>query len=355
MERPHYLILGGGPAGAALAHLLSSDGYRVLVADPAPYPGFKPCGWAVPRQVEELVRIPREAILTRIRGYRVYLDGKLVFEDNSKDFGYIVDKPALLKALLEGADTVRRGARLGPGLRADYSHIAEPREAVVVAVGSQALASRGDSGRFIYAVQTLAPWRSDYEEDIVEFHFDSGLVGYYWVFPRPGQGLDIGVGGYEEPRSLLRRLYEFTVKLVGEKPGEVRGAWINIGGADPGALEREQPVIGEAAGYVYPLTGEGIRPSMVSAYALYALRVRGDGEPRQHRETVRWISIQRRILDRAVKASPETRRRLLEALPPDVFVELGLGTMSTLKLAKTALKMPAALARIILSSLRSTP
>ncbi|NOZ88498.1 MAG: NAD(P)/FAD-dependent oxidoreductase [Crenarchaeota archaeon] len=354
-ERPDYLIAGAGPAGALLARLLADDGYRVAVIDPSPRPGTKPCGWAVPAEIESIYSIPGDAVITRIRGYRVYLSGRLVFEERGRHWGYIVDKPRMLEKLLEGIPLHRRGLRLAEGFNPKPPAGLEPRRSVVVATGSQAYAGRMRD--MIYAVQTLLPWSDSFEEDLVEFHFDPSLVGYYWVFPRPPRWIDVGVGGYEKPMKLIERLHSFiTERLKGRiRREDVKGAWINVSGAQPQLLTSNPPVIGEAAGYVYPLTGEGIRPSMVSALAYYETAIRGRGDPKLHRTTVKWINIQRRIVDRALKSSPESRAALLESMPPDLFVSLGLGSLPLTKALKLAARLPRGIARIIAETLKPQP
>ena len=354
MGRPDFLIAGAGPAGALAARLLSDKGYRVRVYDPAP--GFKPCGWAVPVQVERVYKIPGEAVLTEIRGFRVYLDGEPVHEEYGRLWGYIVDKPRMIASLLEGVEVEKRGLRLVPG--DDGAPVVEappisPREGVIVATGSQALASGrfGSDRDMIYAVQTILPWRSGYDEDVIEMWFESSLVGYYWVFPRPGLGLDVGVGGYEEPRRLVDMLKVFVKKRFGVEASTVKGAWINIGGARAELLSREQPVIGEAAGFVYPISGEGIRPSMVSAKALIAM-LEGGKRPSEFDSTVRWIGIQRRLLDRALSISPQRRAALLRSLPTRLFVSIGLGELSIREALAAAARLPAATAKLILEALK---
>ena len=286
-----YIVIGAGPAGAMLARLLADKGFRVKVYDAAPYPGFKPCGWAVPLQVEDYVDIPGDAILAEIRGFRVYIDGELAHEKYGKLQGYIIDKPVFLKHLIEGIPFKRRAVELTPELR-PVKQLEEAKE-IVVATGS-VTPHRGIKDQ-IYAVQALVKTSEPQDTTVMELWFDRNLVGYYWVFPRSRYTVDIGVGGYGKPKEFRRKLAEFIKKRVKGivEISPIRGAAINVSGANPSFLTRDIPVVGEAAGFVYPLTGEGIRPSIASAYALARYIASGEDPGKKLSGIVHWIGVQR--------------------------------------------------------------
>ena len=349
-----YTVAGAGPAGAAFAYYAGLDGLPVTVYDPAPRPGFKPCGWAVPIQIERLIDIPGEAILTRIRGFRVYLNGRLIHDQRGETWGYIVDKPHLLESLLAYSKLVKRAVRIRHDCHGGIHVEGVDRDRrVVVAIGHPLHSSCRDADR-IYAVQYVDQKLKVDDPEIIEVHYDGSLVGYYWVFPRGDRGVDVGVGGYEPPGQLLARLKKFLRERFNVKPSQqnIRGAPINVAGVDTRLLDGQPPVIGEAAGFVYPLSGEGIRPSIMSAKALYTSIAAGGKPSRYARDTIRWIRIQRLLLNRAVKTSRETRERLLETLPLDLFIGLGLGELTGRDLLRLARHLPASLARIVNTLIR---
>ncbi len=347
-----YVVIGAGPAGAMFAYLASKHGYKVKVYDLAPRPALKACGWAVPRHIERTLRIPPEAVLNEIRGFRVYASGELVHESYGELWGYIVDKPTLIEYLLRGSDVehkrpVKLTGRPRPRILDD--NIAAARLSYVLAPGSAGLPQE----ERIYAVQQILKLNEPVDTDVVELYFEPMLIGYYWVFPRASRIVDVGVGGYEEPQKLLEMLKEFIPKRFqdAEPLGAPRGAWINVGGVEEGLVHAHPPVIGEAAGFVYPITGEGIRPSIVSAAALYAM-LEGKKPPEEYSKTVRWIGIQRRLLDAVRKSSPETRIRIIRTLPLDVYTGIGLGELSSFQLLKVLARLPKGLASILRSALK---
>ena len=348
-------IIGAGPAGALLAFLAGSRGYDVVVYDHSPYPGSKACGWAVPRQVERVFDLPSDAVIADINGYRVYVNGRLVREEYGK-WGYIIDKPLLLKRLVSSyAELRKRHVRVIYDCSGAVSVSGVDDGYLVIAVGHSLYVQcgagfRGDS--MIYAVQRLFRV-SDGVEDVIELHFDPSLVGYYWVFPRGPSVVDVGVGGFAEPKRLMGMLEFFVRRRFGvvEALSHVKGSWIYVGGARIDWLRREIPVIGEAAGFVYPLSGEGIRPSMASARAAMEV-IEGGGLSSEVKRMAAWINIQKRILDKAVKASPSLRLKLLEKLPPSIFTGLGLGELRLRDLPRLAKYLPASILSMLKHGLK---
>ena len=346
-SKPDFVVVGAGPAGAAFAYYATSEGYSVEVYEGVNF-ASKPCGWAVPLQVERYIRVPNEVILTTINGFRIYIDGKLVHESSGQRWGYILDKPKFIESLLENATVNRRFVDISDPSRPRVK--GEPlfaRERVVLAPGLVGLP--GYANDTILAVQQIFKTSEPMDTDIIEIWFDSNLVGYYWVFPRSDRTVDIGVGGYEDAESLRSRLEKFVeTRFKGLEPlTPVKGARINVSGANTSLLLREVPIIGEAAGFVYPLTGEGIRPSIASAYALFNNITRGDDVSKHLGSITRWINLQLKLLNKIRTASPEIRANILAALPIDVFTSLGLGELSPRQLLRLLPRLPKGVASIL--------
>ncbi len=349
-----FVVIGAGPAGAAFTYFASRRGYSVAVYDQAPWPAFKACGWAVPRQIEEVVKIPAEVILTEIRGFRIYLDGRLIHEKHDTLWGYIIDKRAFIETLVSNAELyTKKPIRLDTTRLRVVSDIERPRRSYVLAPG----AATFPHDERIYAVQKIIRLNNSVDEDVVEFWFDRNLVGYYWVFPRSSHIVDIGVGGYDNPSSFITRLQAFVQKRFKNEDyrelDPVKGAWINIGGVKEKLFYSIPPVIGEAAGFVYPLTGEGIRPSIVSALAALH-RIEGESPPQILHQTMRWIAIQRQILDIVKKSDPDMRARIISRMPIDVLIGIGVGELSPLQLLRALPALPSSIATILRKGLRRT-
>ena len=317
-------VIGGGPAGASLAYFLGLKGYRVAVYDMAPRPALRPCGWLVPVQVRELVDIPGDFVINEVRGYRVYLDGSLIGEGHGRLLGYLVDKPRLIKYFLEQADYHPRTYATPSSVKA--------RERVVIATGVYWWGHGGDKILAVQAVYRL----NGLEEDVAEIRFESNLVGYYWVFPLDRSRAKIGVGGYASYRELVERLQALTRSLGAERLTPIEGSPIYVGGVDADALRAETPRIGEAAGFVYPISGEGIRPSIASAKAISEAIAGGKDPVKLVKDVVRWIRMQRLLLNAVRRSSPEKRAEILRRIPVEDSIGIALGTLPAHRLVRLA-------------------
>jgi len=353
MSSHDFIVVGAGPAGAAFTYYASSKGYRVKVYD-LHIPGTKPCGWAVPLQIKKYINIPGEYILTEIRGFKIFLDGKMVKEERGELWGYIVDKPGFLNYLIESAELVKKPtildqSSLKPLRKDDYK---DPHS-TIIAVGSIGAPRLGTD--YINAVQQIIRVQRSIDTDIIEIWFDSNLVGYYWVFPRGTNVADIGVGGYGSFEEFRRRLAVFAKKRFRdpEPLSPIKGARINIGGVNTSLFLRDEfPVIGEAAGFVYPITGEGIRPSIASAFALFDKIEKGINPLKTVNNIITWINRQRKLLQRIIESKPSTRAAVLESLPTSLFTSIGLGELDLKSAVKLLLSLPRGAVRVLQVLLR---
>ena len=349
MAGPDYVVAGAGPAGAAAAARLARRGYRVVVYEAQERLAVKPCGLGVPSAGDLPVRVPRDVVLADIRGARLYVDGELAVEVEGYITGFIVDKESLLESAIveSGAELVRR-ARYDPARRAvkTPSGNVDVRAPVILAGGWPYY-----RGERIAAVQVHARARG-VDPDFLEIWFDTGLIGYYWIFPLGDSSgtVEVGVGGYADPRTLARLLERFMDmdERITTARGPLKGAMIAVGGLRLGTLG-DAVLAGEAAGFVLPLTGEGIRPSMISGAAAAEALAEGRDPVRAQAETgiARAIRVHRRILEAVKSMERVERRRLLASLPGQVHAEVALGTLRKHKIMAALASRPRLAAKLL--------
>jgi geranylgeranyl reductase family protein len=298
------LVVGAGPAGSAAAAWLARSGHDVVLADAATFPRDKPCGDGLtPRAIAEL----------RALGLGGWLRGRAVnWGLRAAGFGqelYLpwpggslpryggaaprVELDAAVRdvALSAGAvplegrravDVVRSGERVTGVV------FAGPRDADPVTVACRTLVvadgARSQLGRVLgrtwhkdtaYGVAARAYVKSGRDDDPwisshLELRGTAGelLSGYGWVFPLGDGEVNLGVGTLATARHPadvnLRSLLAYYADLRREEwqlDGEPRAVWsalLPMGGAVSGVAGPNWALIGDAAGCVNPLNGEGI-------------------------------------------------------------------------------------------------
>jgi geranylgeranyl reductase family protein len=300
------LVIGAGPAGAAAAAWAARAGHDVVLADAAVFPRDKTCGDGLtPRAVAELDQLGLGDWVrnrARNRGLRAAGFGQellLPWPGGSlPDHGAAVPRTELDArirevALAEGAvplegaravDVERAGDRVtGVVLtRAGGETVTVSCRRLVVADGARSPLGRvlgrqwhRDTAYGVAARGYVRSGRSDDEwiSSHLELRGADGelLSGYGWVFPLGSAGdgeVNIGVGTLATARRpadvRLRSLLDFYADSRREEwqlEGPVRApasALLPMGGAVTGVAGRNWALIGDAAGCVNPLNGEGI-------------------------------------------------------------------------------------------------
>jgi flavin-dependent dehydrogenase len=356
------LVVGGGPAGLATAIEARRAGLAVRVLDRGRPPIDKACGEglmpdAAARLAELGVVLPPGQSY-RFRGIR-YLDGPLAATgDFPQGSGLGVRRLALHAALVRRAEEV--GAELAwgvvvRGLRAGGVETESGTLAAPWVVGADGLHSKvrrwagleaPPAPRRRFGVRrhfAVAPW-SEY----VEVHWGPGCEAY--VTPVAPDLVGVAFLWSGDPADfdgLLARFPALASRLAGA-PAASRDR-----GAGPleqrvqGVMSGRVALVGDAAGYLDAITGEGIAVALHQARALVAAVVAGDLR--------RYAAAHRRLgrvpnaltsLVLALELRPRLRARALAALAaePALFARLlgiharslpprGLGLDGALRLA----------------------
>ncbi|HEV7725394.1 MAG: Geranylgeranyl reductase family protein [Modestobacter sp.] len=297
------LVVGAGPAGSAAAAWAARSGADVVLADAAVFPRDKTCGDGLtPRAIAELDLLGLGDWVRshgRNRGLRAAGFGQELLlpwpGGTLPDHGGAVPRTELdarirRTALADGAvplegakavDVERDGDRVAGVVfrRPDGTTSTVACRRLVVADGARSPLGRvlgrewhRDTAYGVAARGYVSSGRSDDEwiSSHLELRGADGelLSGYGWVFPLGGGEVNIGVGTLATARRpagvQLRSLLDV---YAGQRRGEwqlagpVRApasALLPMGGAVSGVAGRNWALVGDAAGCVNPLNGEGI-------------------------------------------------------------------------------------------------
>jgi geranylgeranyl reductase family protein len=281
VERFDAIVVGAGPAGSATALRLARGGARVLLADRARFPRDKPCGGGLTgRAVRELPVDVTPVVEDVVHCFEVRLCYRKRFERRSETPLVLMTQRRRLDAFLveQAAGTgvefldgvIVGGLTIGP----DGVELTVGGDRVWAAVlvgadgvnGSVAQAA-GLGGGVIYgiALEANGPLRGGQAGRAT---IELGVVpgGYGWVFPKDGHA-NYGVGGWASEGPRLR---EHLHRLCAEHGVDSNGLTGLQGRRLPIRRATEAgrgPVVlvGDAAGLVDPLSGDGIYEALLSA------------------------------------------------------------------------------------------
>jgi menaquinone-9 beta-reductase len=298
-ERFDVLVVGAGPAGSVAALVLARGGARVALVDKATFPRDKACGDLVgPRGVRTLsdlgidpqpaatvgdmivvgptgrrVRLPCFAGTTypghAVAIPRHRLDSSLrdtALAAGAEPFTGRADRPVFRDDALEGFELAS-----GPIVVADMVIGADGATSRVAQVAGLVDPPRVMWG---FAVRGYA------EADVIRPHIylweprpRCALPGYGWVFPgadgEANVGLGVGVLADRRAGAEATRHFDRFIDHVsaGSRPATRLGGWLKLGMVGTIPARGRVLLVGDAAGLVNPLQGEGISQALSSGRA----------------------------------------------------------------------------------------
>lgn len=300
MIETETLIVGAGPGGATAARHLALAGRETLLIDRAEFPRPKPCGGGVPLHTCALfdfdISPVIEASVTTVslvgawtgRQDNPVVDGcKIV--DRTRFDTFLVKRAQEAGAKLSENCRLKNITKNGTGFVAQTSRGEIHARRVIAADGAYSPTGRAlgfprnDSlGIALEAIVPLDTGHDAATRTTALFHFTCLRGGYGWIFPR-GEVLNIGIGSADRRQgpALRKHLLRFMAnlpELKGREWTEICGGQLpNFSGARDRYAVDGAYLIGDAAGFVDPLTGEGIYYAVASGRAA-AEAIMGDGE-----------------------------------------------------------------------------
>jgi geranylgeranyl reductase family protein len=303
------LVVGAGPAGSSAAITASRAGLSTAVLEAKPKGRDKYCGGGLTLlAIETLKKMGAKEALETIEvhseGYVAILPGERILVDEFKGFTGGMVRRSVFDLRLQGiAESM--GANILYGFQAVSASAEEDRvkirsykgetiegRSLIIAGGaSDQLADAlgfppGPAKEFMGhcwgteapypAEEEIARWRQSYGFTPAFFMFGLLTFGYMWIFPKKNH-MNVGMGttlkesakygrkhieGYNEGLKLAAKLGILS------KPDlfKVDRGWLIPGKprARTYSVKKRTLLVGDAAGFVHPLTGEGISHALRS-------------------------------------------------------------------------------------------
>ncbi len=284
-------VLGGGPSGAFAAERLAAAGIETVLFDEK-LAWEKPCGGGLTYKAYSRYpflidngtpkRLVGESVLCEPAGGSVRLrlreplviysrlDLNRMLLERAESAGAQIEQARVLEIERNGRWLLRTTAGR---VDADFCIVATGARNALRSVGTQLTAADAMSALGYYVPG---------DQQHIEIQFLSELEGYIWVFPRCGH-LSVGICGKGEPAASLRRRLE---RYMADRGMEWKGAafyshllpslgaasWKTNRVAGDGWL-----AVGDAAGLVDPITGEGLYYAIRSADLASRLLIAANG------------------------------------------------------------------------------
>jgi flavin-dependent dehydrogenase len=290
-QRP-IAIVGGGPAGALAGALLAESGRDVVLFDEK-LAWEKPCGGGITYKALE-----RYSFLADIGSKSNLVQYCELISPSGQRIRFEMQYPVAIFSRLElNGLLLERAQRAGDGSQVDVRH---ERVTRVVQTGRdwQLLTPHNEyrASFLILAAGARNPFRSQFLSQIspcdlmvtagyfipsqsgpgdgspMQIQFLKGITGYIWVFPRVDH-VSAGIAGKmgETPTAELRRMLENWLEKNGFRLDGARFYSHILPSFRPQTFESLQvcgdgwAMIGDSAGLVDPITGEGLYYALRSA------------------------------------------------------------------------------------------
>jgi geranylgeranyl reductase family protein len=278
------VVIGGGPAGSSAARSARSHGLRTVLIDKKVFPRDKLCGGLLtPRSKtlferifeqtwdSELVRASdtmsfssRGKHLATVRAHHaLYFCMRRDFDNYLRSLAAEAGVTMILGTSVAEIDTAAHRLRLSDGRVIGYG-VLIGADGVNSQVAKALFGASFDQETIGFGLEVEIP-RDDLlqQGEVIEVDFSAAAWGYGWVFPKKST-YTVGVGGLHAENPDMKGSLRKYLSGKGLNPDayKIKGHFIPFGDYRTSPGRGNVLLVGDAAGAVDPITGEGI------AYAL---------------------------------------------------------------------------------------
>jgi geranylgeranyl reductase family protein len=288
MERLDLIIVGAGPAGSVAAYTAAKLGLTTLLIEKEMMPRYKPCGGGLtPKAIDFLEArdlLDKNVVERKCREMKIFAPNIEFTITCKKEMVTLVDRSKFDLSLVRKAE--RKGAMFNEGEKVKGLHVSSDGVEVVTTRGrylSKALIGADGVNSIVakltnlrkrwkpdevwLALETTLPLMKSLDQSCIRIYFGDTYSGYGWIFPKKDV-VSIGLCGrlaeFINPRE---RFLKFVQAKYAKRDNlRYHAHLIPLGGIwrENNVYTHRVLLIGDAAGFVDPLTGEGIYHAMLS-------------------------------------------------------------------------------------------
>jgi geranylgeranyl reductase family protein len=285
------VVIGAGPAGSTAAREIAQRGHEVLLLDRAKFPRDKPCGGGVTVRCAALLPFSIDPVVEHVVTGAILEapGGKRTTRDAGRVLTYLTQRRHLDAFLVERAQergvefrdgqAVRRVLPTPAGYEVQTADGTSIRTRTLIgADGANGVVATflgfekaRESAVALEANLACPDGIPDWLQGRVALSLGLLPGGYGWLFPK-GDHINVGVGGWKAVvGSRLRETLDAYTRSHGWEPSQLtnlRGHHLPMQRAGMPIASGGAALIGDAAGLVDPLSGEGIYAALASGIAV---------------------------------------------------------------------------------------
>ena len=276
------IAVGAGPAGSVCAEILAKSGFEVTILEREKIPRYKPCGGAIPKEMVEEFEIPQNIIERSFNSLVLHLiskdetierkgEGAILWRSDLD--AYLTKRACEMGAILQEQTTALKVTQGPEGFQIKTNNGIFKSDLIIAADGANSTVLRAFNWEKPFPHQVALTITHEVKltekiindrlgEDKLHIFFDKKLIGtgYGWLFPKKNV-ISVGWGcQLNEIRNTHRQFQEF-LEIINDKikDGKVIRQAAHIVPIHIRPFYRNHIIaVGDAAGFVDPLSGKGI-------------------------------------------------------------------------------------------------
>ncbi|GAB4536971.1 MAG: geranylgeranyl reductase family protein [Thermodesulfovibrionia bacterium] len=306
------VIVGAGPAGSTAGYILGSYGFKVVIIDKCKFPREKPCaGCITDKTIQLLQRVYGESVESLKKNnileyessiYEITFKDRVLLKRGYPRPFYFVDRVAYDNFLLEGArragvEVIEGDGAVSYNLLMNEVKTSSGRRlrgrVIIGADGANSVIRRtfltGPFDEYAWNKNMATAFGVSIPRSVINKDIDHPVIifgfidyGYSWVFPNRERVLIGSCGLNMVNRKRFRELFDGFLSFlnIGLNNVKIETHPLPCGGFLKKPIFGNTILIGDAAGLVDPVLGEGIyyaqRSGELSSHAIYRALKKGE-------------------------------------------------------------------------------